>query len=47
MLKSCAWREVRASLEQEMSEKPKLKVLRVIVDKDCKGRSAQIMRARK
>ena len=43
MLKSCAWREVRASLEQEMSEKPKLEVLkRMIVYKDCKGRSAQI-----
>ena len=42
MLKSCAWREVRASWEQEMSEKAKLKVLRMIVDKDCKGRSAQI-----
>ena len=25
-----------------MSEKPKLEVLRMIVDKDCKGRSAQI-----
>ena len=34
MLKSCAWREVRASWEQEMSEKPKLEVLslRMIVD---------------
>ena len=42
MLKSCAWREVRASWKQEMSEKPKLEVLRMIVDKDCKGRSAQI-----
>ena len=30
------------SWEQEMSEKPKLEVLRMIVDKDCKGRSAQI-----
>ena len=27
MLKSCAWREVRASWEQEMSKKPKLEVL--------------------
>ena len=35
MLKSCAWREVRASWEQEMSEKPKLEVLRMIVDKEC------------
>ena len=42
MLKSCAWREVRASWEQEMNEKRKLEVLRMIVDKDCKGRSAQI-----
>ena len=40
MLKTCAWREV--SWEQEMSEKLKLEVLSVIVDKDCKGRSAQI-----
>ncbi len=34
MLKSCAWREVGASWEQEMSEKPKLEVLslRMIVD---------------
>ena len=30
------------SWEQEMNEKPKLEVLRMIVDKDCKGRSAQI-----
>ena len=27
MLKSCAWREVRASWEQEMNENPKLEVL--------------------
>ena len=40
MLKSCAQREVRASWEQVMSEK--LEVLRMIADKDCKGRSAQI-----
>ena len=39
VLKSCAWREVRASWEQEMSEKLKLEVLRMIVDKDYKGRS--------
>ena len=32
MLKSCAWREARASWEQEMNEKPKLEVLRMIVD---------------
>ena len=34
MLKRCAWREVRASWEQKVSEKPKLEVLRMIVDKD-------------
>ena len=38
MLKSCAWREVRVSWEQEMSEKPKLEVLRMTIRKMWKKR---------